>query len=216
MKLYFIVFAIGLLLGIYLSFMYLPLLTNNNVPPVSQKSAKERKTEVAKSETGYAKSFDSLKKKSNQLEAILKDTKAALQKSKHKNQALQTEFFTLLDTRFERQEEDSTEKDSNCDSLIVTVGELMQFSTEKDSLYDKVATNLEDQLKNKDSTLATKDKQYADIKSAFTQSVAGQQALIDQNKVLKKEARKQKFKSKILSAALFIFAGVATNHLIQH
>jgi hypothetical protein len=92
----------------------------------------------------------------------------------------------------------------------------MQPTAEKDSLYEKVSTNLEDQLQNRDSALATKEKQYADLKSVFTQSVVGQQALFDQHKLLHKKAKRQKFKSKILSAALFIFAGVATIHLIQH
>ncbi len=216
MKLYFIIFTIGLLLGIYLSFMYLPLLTGNNVSPVSQKSVKELKTEVAKSDVGYAKTFDSLKRQSNKLEFVLNNTKVALARSKHKSQSLQLQVFSLLGTRSKTQQGVSIERDNNCDSLVVTVEGLIHSTAEKDSLYEKVATNLEDQLKNRDSTLATKGEQISEMRSAFAQSVVGQQALAEQNKVLKRQTRRQNFKSKILSAAIFIFAGVATNHLIQH
>jgi hypothetical protein len=196
--------------------MYLPIQSNDDTFHVSKKSVRAIQKEVAKSEVDYTKSFDSLKKESSKLEFVLKDTRASLKKSKHKNHSLQVEVFDLLDTRFVKQQTDAIPNDGNCDSLIVTVGNLLQSTFQKDSLYEEVAKNLEEQLKNKDSTLVTKDKQYTEIKFALTKSFEGQQTLIDQNKFLSKEAKRQKFKSKILSAALFIFTGVATNHLIQH
>ena len=108
------------------------------------------------------------------------------------------------------------EESNSCDSLIATVEYLMQSNSEKDSLYETANINLEQQVINKDSTIALKDEQYNMLKSSFNQSLSNQSALFDENKLLLKQVKKQKVKSKILSAALFIFSGAAINHLIRH
>lgn len=215
MKYNLITFGLGLALGLFFSFMYRTLIVDVYVPPINKMETKALEKGIAKSEVSYTKTFDSLKKQGVKLGMELNDTKTALQKAKQKSYSLQVEVYELMDKHFEKKQKDEA-PDNSCDSLISTVEILMQSSTEKDSLYENVTSNLEDQLQNKDSTLAIKDKQYVEIKSAFTKSIEGQKELIDQNKFLQKEAKRQKFKSKILSAALFIFTGVATNYLIQH
>lgn len=209
MKYYFIVFVLGLALGLFFSFMYRTLLPAN--APLS-KTAKELpknlEVQVAKTEITYTKTFDSLKRQSVKLGLELKQTKTELDRAKQKNYSLQVQVYSLLDRQ--------NPTDSSCDSLITTVEYLMQSSTEKDSLYENVASNLEQQLTNKDSTIAAKDKQYLEIKSAFTKSIEGQKELIDQNKILNKQFKRQKFKSKVLTAALLIFTGAATNYLFHH
>lgn len=216
MKYHFVIFALGLLLGLFFSFMWSTLTIDTDLPTVSKKSPVALQKEVAKSEVNYAKNYDSLKNYNDKLNTELNGTRGALQIAKRKNASLQNEVFDLIEKRFDNAASDTTLNDSSCDSLIVTVEKLMQSSTEKDSLYETVTVNLESQVKNKDSTIVLKERQYQDIKSAFNESIDSQQALTDQNKFLHKQVKKQKFKSKFLSAALFIFAGVATNHLIQH
>lgn len=210
MKYYFIVFGLGLALGLFFSFMYRTLLPDETpLPSVVKELPKKLETQVSKSETVYAKTFDSLKKQSVKLGTELKETKSELEKAKQKNYSLQVQVYSLLDRQ-------TTTTDSSCDSLITTVEYLMQSSTEKDSLYENVTSNLEQQLSNKDSTNAIKDKQYQEIKIAFTKSIDGQKELIDQNKILNKQFKRQKLKSKVLGAALLIFAGAATNYLLHH
>jgi hypothetical protein len=209
MKYYFIVFVLGLALGLFFSFMYRTLLPDN--APLSKtvkELPKKLEVQVAKTEITYTKTFDSLKRQSVKLGLELKQTKTELDKAKQKNYSLQVQVYSLLDRQ--------NPTDSSCDSLITTVEYLMQSSTEKDSLYENVSSNLEQQLTNKDSTIAAKDKQYLEIKSAFTKSIEGQKELIDQNKILNKQFKRQKFKSKVLTAALLIFTGAATNYLIHH
>lgn len=215
MKYYVIVFTLGLLLGLFLSFMYRTLLIDPIKPPVSKQSVVELKKEVAQAEVSYSKTFDSLKKKSIKLESELAGTKKTLAEAKRKNQSLTTQVYALIDKQKE-QVFDEIEGDTSCDSLITTVEYLMQSSSQKDSLYDETVLNLEDQLKNKDSTIAMKDEQYRNLKSSFDKSLSNQQLLLDENKLLGKQVKKQKLKSKVLSAVLFIFSGAAINHFIRH
>ena len=209
MKYYFIVFGLGLALGLFFSFMYLTLLPDDApLPSAVKELPKKLETKVTKSEIAYTKTFDSLKKQSVKLGTELKQTKCELEKAKQKNHSLQVQVYSLLDRQ--------NPTDSSCASLITTVEYLMQSSTEKDSLYETVSSNLELQLANKDSTITIKDKQYQEIKSAFAQSIEGQKEMIDQNKFLNKQIKKQKFKSKVLSAALLIFTGAAAHYIIHH
>jgi hypothetical protein len=83
-------------------------------------------------------------------------------------------------------------------------------------LYEEASMNLEEQIKNRDSTIAGKDQQYREIKEVFKKSAEEWKNAINENKSLNKKVKRQKFKSKILSAALLLFAGAATNYLIQH
>jgi hypothetical protein len=188
-----------------------------NEPPSSKPIAKvstELKKDVAKSEVSYSKAVDSLKTQSVKLQSELTDTKTELSKAKQKNYSLQLTIYDLIDKQAESKQESNAS--DNCDSLIVTVEQLMQSSSEKDSLYEIAASNLEDQIKNKDSTISLKDKQYNEVKTAFSKSIENSNGLLSQNKLLNKQVKRQKFKSKILSAALFILTGAAANYIIHH
>jgi hypothetical protein len=174
----------------------------------------ELKKDVGKSEVNYSKAVDSLKTQRVKLQSELTDTKTELSKAKQKNYSLQLTIYDLIDKQAESKQESNA--NDNCDSLIVTVEQLMQSSSEKDSLYEKATINLEDQLKNKDSTISLKDKQYNEVKSAFNKSIENSSELTSQNKALTKQVKRQKFKSKVLSAALFILTGAAANYIIHH
>jgi hypothetical protein len=216
MKYYLITFILGVALGLFVSFMYCTMLRDTPPSKPLVKVTTELKKEVAKSEVVYSKAVDSLRTKTVKLQNELTDTKAELSKSKQKNYSLQLAVYDLVDKQAENKKIQTVETTNDCDSLIMTVEQLMQSSSEKDSLYEKVTVNLEDQLKNKDSTITLKEKQYAEIKSAFNKSIENSNQLSSQNKSMLKQVKRQKFKSKVLSAALFIFTGVAVNYIIHH
>jgi hypothetical protein len=190
----------------------------NDRPPLTPlaKVSTELKKEVTKAEVNYSKTFDSLKTRSVKLQSELTDTKTELSRAKQKNYSLQLTIYDLIDKQAEGKQRDNADMNDNCDSLIVTVEQLMQSSSEKDSLYEKATSNLENQLKNRDSTITLKEKQYVEIKSAFTKSIENSNELTSQNKAFSKQVKRQKFKSKVLSAALFILAGAAANYIIHH
>lgn len=215
MKYYVIVFTLGLLLGLFYSFMYRTLFVDPGKPSVSKKSMVEIKKEVTQSEIVYTRNMDSLKKKNIKLEEELTGTKKTLAAVKQQNQSLKVQVYSLID-RVKEPSLQINAIDSSCDSLITTVEYLMQSNTEKDSLYEIAALNLEEQLKNKDSTVALKDDQYKKLKKSFEKSLSSQQQLFDENKLLGRQVNKQKLKSKFLSAAIFIISGAAVNHFLQH
>lgn len=214
MKNHFICFPLGLAVGIFLSLWYQSSHDFNN-PIVTHASADKLQKEVVKSEVDYSKAFDSLKMKSNKLGGELTETKAALTKAKQKTYSLQLQVYSLIDQQKENGADSNLSIDHTCDSLAGKVGELLQSSIEKDSLYEKTTFYLEAQLKNSDSTLLLKDKQYEAIKSAFTKSIDEQRMLIHQNKLLHKQAKKQQLKSKVFSAALFLITGAAVHYIIK-
>jgi hypothetical protein len=214
MKYYLITFVLGVAFGLFVSFMYCTI--GNDTPPSKPiaKITKELKKQVAKSEVNYTKSVDSLKHRSAKLQVELSDTKNELTKAKQKNYSLQLAVYDLVDKKLEDKKADAN-SDSSCDSLIVTVELLMESSSAKDSLYEKVTINLEEQIRNKDSTIEIREKQYSEVKSAFTKTIESANDLSAQNNLLAKQVKKQKFKSKILSAALFVLTGAA-NYIIHH
>ena len=216
MKYYLITFLLGVAFGLFVSFMYCTMLTD--VPPNKPlpKITNELRKEVDKSEVSYAKAVDSVKLQSVKLQSDLSDTKKELSRAKQKNYSLQLTVYDLIDKQSQAKKVGGVENNTGCDSLIVTVEELMQSSSEKDSLYEKTTVNLEDQLKNKDSTITLKEKQYSDIKSAFAKSIENTNEVLAKNKLLTKQVKRQKFKSKVFSAAILILSGAATNYMIHH
>ena len=209
-------FLFGLLLGIALTLLFQFLMIDDYTPPVKKIEIKSIEKQVSTSEVNYAKTVDSLRNQSVKLQVQLSDTKTELSKAKQRAYSLQVTVYELLDKRLENEANGNANNATSCDSLIVTVEDLMHSSSVKDSLYEKVNSNLEEQVKNKDSTIALKEAQYLDIKSAFKKSIENQNELLDQNRLLDKQVKKQKFKSKVLSAALFILTGAAANYIIHH
>jgi hypothetical protein len=216
MKYYLISFVLGVAFGLFVSFTYCTMRTDASPSKPATKIATELKKEVAKSEVNYTKTVDSLKVQSVKLQSELTNTKTDLSRAKQKNYSLQLTIYALIDKQAENKKISGLYTDNSCDSLIVTVEELMQSSSEKDSLYEQATINLEHQLKNKDSIIALKEKQHIEIKSAFDKSIESSNELSSQNKVLTKQVKRQKFKSKVLSAALFILTGAAANYIIHH
>jgi hypothetical protein len=150
MKYHFVIFTIGLVLGLFFSHMYHTFYDNVSPIVITKESPKKLETQVSKNEVAYSKTFDSLKKQSVKLQIDLKDTKAALNTVKAKNYSLQVKVYDLLDKHFEKQQQEDSHIDVICDSLASTVEQLMQTSNEKDSLYEQAALNLEEQIQNKD------------------------------------------------------------------
>lgn len=212
MKYYFIIFALGLLLGLFLMFMY----SSAGILPehhVKTASPKQLQAQVTRDESLFVKRADSFQKKSHLLQQELHLTKKELKGVKEKNASLHVAIYKLLDKGADRPLEHSADPD--CDSLVVLVDDLIETSVVKDSLYENALMNLEQQVVNRDSSLAIKDAQYIELKSAFTRSIEGQEQLTAENKLLTKEITKQKRKSKIISAALLILSGAAATYLIQ-
>ena len=214
MKINLLLFAIGLFLGLYLSFMYRVALSANDKPPEVSTTVKQLKKEVSKNESSFAESFDSIQSENRKLKVGLSDTKAALQISKSKYTVLEKKVKAVI-LKQESNDEPIAFYDPSCDSLIGTVEYLMQASAQKDSLFEEVEINQQAQLANKDSTIRLLANQYQSIKSNFSKSLNGQAELEKQNASLTKAYKKQKIKSKVVTALLLIGTGITAGYTIN-
>lgn len=215
MKVNLLLFAIGLLLGLYLSFMYCVATYATDRPPVPAVPVKGLQKEVASSESRFAGKLDSLQSENRKLVVSLDNTKAALQKAKAKTTGLEQKTKRLVQQNRDGQESPYAYS-ASCDSLIGTVEVLMQASVEKDSMYENVVSGLEARVQNRDSTIILGIAQYGSLKASFEKSLQSQSLLTKQNDWLNKTVKHQKVKSKVLTALILIGGGLATGYIIHH
>lgn len=214
MKVNLLLFTIGLALGLYLSFMYCVASHTDAGPPVPIVPVKQLEKEVAQSESLFTGKLDSLQSENKKLAVSLEATKDALQKAKAKSLVLEQKAKRLVKQNSEAQESPYAYH-ASCDSLIATVESLMQASVEKDSLYESVTSSLEAQVVKRDSIITLNDEKYQSLKTSFDKSLQNQSLLQKENTSLSKTAKRQKVKSKVVSALLFIATGVAAAQIIQ-
>ena len=207
--------VVGVLIGI--SFTKLFQSSSKEILPVA--SIKKLNPSVLEKQTvkatqGYQQQIDSLNVNSNALNKQLENTKQILATVKKKNIILQTQVYDLIDNK--KNGNDTLQDDKNCAALENKVLELMQSSNEKDSLCETVATVLETQVKNKDSTLLIEGLKFITLQTAFNESLSQQGILYEQNKSYQKQFNRQKLKGKLLSVGVLIVAGLLANQLILH
>lgn len=174
----------------------------------------EQQLSTAKKE--FDKETSALKASAAQLQKEAATSKVQLEKIKKKNLVLQTQVYDLLDQKGLVNTADTLQMLAVCDTLQSRVNELLATATIKDSLYENVTVNLEVQLANKDSTITVKDDAYQALKISLDQSLLQQKMVVDQNKNFQQLIKRQKTKSKLVSAGLLVLSGVVANYLIHH
>lgn len=208
-----ILVAIGFVLGIIISFTVNHCLVSDDLNPVHQTIVPVSKIQVKleNEDQKFAIAFDSLSKRNEALVSEVKSSKVLLEKAKKKNTVLQTQIYDLID----RNTVDTTERLADCDSLETRVEDLMILNDYKDSVNSALTISLEDQIRNKNSTIDLATKQNQSLRLILDQSFKDQDVLQGQNKQLSKILKKQKTGNKVLKAFLFIVSGIAVNQLIH-
>lgn len=209
-----------LVIGITIGFSVCKLFSGNSTVAISSKpvadvSVKALENRVEKNEKFFQQKKDSLNAHGMILSLQLNQAKSALEKAKKKNWVLQTQVLDMVD-KIAAAKADSLSMITGCDSLQTRAIELINSGNEKDSLYESVTANLQQQVSNKDSVIATHRQQYQSLKSSFDLGMLQQKMLTDQNTQYRKQARRQKFKQKILSLGMIVLSGIATNYLLHH
>lgn len=216
MKARFLLFSIGLFLGLALALPCRKSLALDGPSTARATPPAVAKQQVEKTESSFAKRIDSFSSVNRKLSSALVGTKTLLQQAKQRSSALQNQVYGLIRQRVDDTRDIEGQNASDCDSLIATVEYLMQNSVVKDSLQEEVTINLERQLAIKDSTIALNGQQYISLKSSFDKSIENGEALFKDNKTLTSQLKRQKLKSKFLSAAFLVLAGAATGYFITH
>jgi hypothetical protein len=86
----------------------------------------------------------------------------------------------------------------------------------KDSLYEEQIVKQDSLIAGKDSIIENKSRLHQELQTLFEQSLAQQQILVKENTGLRKQFKRQKFRSKIVAVGLTVLSGLASNYLIQH
>lgn len=110
---------------------------------------------------------------------------------------------------------DSSRPASNCDTLASLVVEYMAGNHRKDSLYEVQLIQMDSVVSIKDASIETNEKAYCDLKLLFNQSLTTQETLIKENKQLKRQFKRQRFKNKIITGGMMILTATATNYLLH-
>lgn len=211
---YLIILAIGVAIGFYFCSLFNGCgRSSAPVPTIAVEKPEKIQKQVSAVTATYQAKIDSLGQISKQLQSSLQTTQFALDKAKRNNATLQTQVYDLLD-RTASQPVD-TFKILDCDTLQAKIKDLIASDNEKDSLYQVQTDNLQDQIRNKDSTIAVQQGEYQELKATFTRTLQQQDELISMNKHLEKSVRHQKFKGTLKTIGLTIVAVLATHYLIH-
>jgi hypothetical protein len=103
-----------------------------------------------------------------------------------------------------------------CDSLEKEVTEYIEANHRKDSAYEQQLIQFDSLLSNKDNVIETSQKAYDGLKSLLDKSVLNQTALQKENKLLLNRNSRQKFQSKIVTAAFMVLSGIAVSLFLHH
>ena len=133
---------------------------------------------------------------------------------KYTNQTIQQKVNLLLATAIN--DTDTAAKISDCDSLENSLEDLKASTAEKDSLFEDIQSQLEQQVNNKDSTLNVQREEYNALVLSFDNSLAQQDELSGQNKYLQKQLNRHIVKNKLLSGGLLVLSGIAVFSLLHH
>lgn len=169
----------------------------------NQFSQKEKQTQFL---------MDVLDKKNALLNTQLQSLTAQLSQARAESRNLQKR---TMDLAAGKKSKDTMLLLADYDTLKAKVVLLNNAIVVSDSLCDRVIDNQQQQLIQKDSVIQLHRMQYVSLKSSFTESISQQKLLLDQNDLLRKQVRKQRLKSKLLSGLTLIAAGITTHYLLK-
>lgn len=111
---------------------------------------------------------------------------------------------------------DTIKNKSSCDTLTSLVDEYIEDNHRKDSLYEIQIIQMDSVVSVKDKLIETNERAYTNLKCLLDESLSSQKDLINENKLLRKQCKRQRFKSKVVTLGLMILTATTTNFLSQH
>ncbi len=183
------------------------------------KSAEVQK-QLAVMQVKYEQKVQELSQRNDSLVTQLSQKKASLKKSADKVLVLQTQVkdlikdYAAIDSAA-TETVDTAALLTNCEEMQTKVSDLIDESNVKDSIAYSVISSMEDEIKNKDSTIDLHKFQYQLTKSKLSDVLTTNLFLTEQNKDLKKQVRKKKFGNFMLKAGMVILSGITLKSIIH-
>lgn len=212
----FFAFSIGVMIGCLL----MSLTKRDSCKHTSWVKPAEVQKQLAALQSKYEIKMQMLSKKNDSLVTEISKKKTALKKSSDKVLVLQTQVkdlikeYAVIDSAA-TETVDTPALLSNCEEMQVKVSDLIEESNVKDSIAYSVINTLEDEIKNKDSTIDLHKLQYQLTKSKLSDVLSANLFLTEQNKDLKKQVRKKKFGNFMLKTGMVILSGITLKSLIH-
>lgn len=174
---------------------------------------KEMKAQVSLIETNYQSEIRYWVNKNMALQSRIQETNFALEKSRLKEKSMQGKILSLISES--KNITDTSAFISNCDSIKERVTEFIAETNIKDSLCNSEITDLKEVIQNQDSAMVVCQNSFSMLKQVTDSSFAFQNKLADELSLANKKLKREKIKSKFLSAGIMILSGATTFFLLQ-
>lgn len=175
--------------------------------------------EAEKSETEYKEKIAKLEAESQELNKQLVDLRVELSALKSKTKSREATIKKMIEPKgYPAKDLAGTGRSgslpidsslSPCDSLAREVTTYIAENIQKDSLYEAQAVKQDSIITIKDSVIAATVKVHEDFKVLLAKSVDQQQVLYGENKSLKKQLKRQKFRSTLKTLGFIVLSGAA-------
>lgn len=210
---------VGVLVSLLLDLSYNDLLSTS--PPDNTEVVRK---EMAAKETVHLTKISELEKKTEKLSEELKSAQAQLSTIKSKTREREKTIKKMIEPKglpakelLERVNK-SVAVDTSlspCDSLTQEVTGYIEENALKNSLYESQINTLDSIVAVKDSVIQLKTGLHKDLTVLFEQSLDKQDVLAKENLQLRKQFKRQKLKSKLITVGLMILSGTAANYLLR-
>ncbi len=161
----------------------------------------------------YNVKIDSLGQINQKLRSESVSTQSAILKVKQENRSLKHTINDLLTIHYTVT--DTTAKLQNCDSLAVTLQEVVAFNNKKDSIYDSFIGNLEQRLTIQDSVIDLQHFENDSLQNTYYNLLDQHTALIAENVEQRKIIKRQKRGKGLLGVVAAVAAGLFTWHALK-
>jgi hypothetical protein len=216
---------VGLVSGFCLTFLFKGCYNETTVPHQKVISTEDLKKQAADKEAIYQTKIAELENKNLQLQTELKTTKEQLVSIKSKTKQRENTIKKIIEPKGLPAKElldrvkpllsiDSSL--SPCDSLVQEVNVYMEENAVKDSLYESEISTLDSMVAVKDSVIKFKTELHSQWVEVFTKALDQQDILQKENDQLRKQFKRQKRKSKLVTIGLMILSAAGANYLLHH
>ena len=213
----------GFLCGFVLAFFFMSANCNSQ-PSQSLPTNKIANKDIGTIEKGYQKQIAVLQKQNSELQQELQTTQSRLELSKQSVKQKESNIKKIIQSNNPQRKVLPFENYSvalfdtepcECDSLKNEVTNYINENHRKDSLYEMQLATMDSVVSVKDSIINVNKGLYNSLHTIYNQTIAAQQFLQTENRLLKKKEKRRKVKNRLLATGLLIISG-SFIHFIHH
>lgn len=180
--------------------------------PVKDNTTQLRK-EFEHQVANYHAKIDSIGNINRELRSQAVTSKSAILKVKQENRSLKQTINDLLTIHYTAT--DTITRLQNCDSLAITLQEAEALSNKKDSIYETLTANLQQQIEMQDSIIEVQAFENDSLQTSYRNLLDQHTDLIAENTAQRKLIKRQKRGKGFLGVVAGIAAGLFAWHTLK-